>query len=63
MGLVLIKRNVYESNQLITMKEALLRFTVFLFSCQIHFQRECYGHFYHNIKISIFKTVRRLDTT
>ena len=48
---------------MITMKEAFLRFTVFLFSGQTHFQWECYGHFYDSIKISIFKTVRRLDTT
>ena len=24
---------------------------------------ECYGHFYASIKISIFKTLRKLDTT
>ena len=46
---------------IITMKEALLRFTVFSFSGQTHFQWECYGH--NSIKISIFKTVRSLDTT
>ena len=39
---------------IITMKEALLRFTVIT---------KCYGHFYTSIKISIFKTLRRLDTT
>ena len=48
---------------IITMKEALLRFTVFSFLCQTHFQWECYGHFSDSIKISIFKTLRRLDTT
>ena len=47
----------------ITMKEALLRFSVCSFWGQTHFQWECYGRFYNNIKISIFKTVRRLDTT
>ena len=49
--------------RIITMKEALLRFTVFLFSGQTHFQWECYGHFYNSIIISMFKTVRSLDTT
>ena len=48
---------------IIRMKEALLSFTVFLFSGETHFQWECYGHFYASIKISIFKTVRSLDTT
>ena len=48
---------------IIIKKEALLRFTVFSFSAQIHFQWECYGHFYTSIKICIFKTLRRLDTT
>ena len=48
---------------IITTKEALLRFAVFLFSGQTHFQWECKGHFYDSIKISIFKTQRRLDTT
>ena len=45
------------------MKEALLRFTVFSFSGQTHFQWECLGHFSDSIKIAIFKTLRRLDTT
>ena len=45
------------------MKEALLRFTVFVFSGQTHSQWECYGHFYDSIKIAIFKTLRSLDTT
>ena len=44
-------------------KQALLRFTVVPFSGKLIFQWECYGHFYDSIKISIFKTVRRLDTT
>ena len=34
-----------------TTKEALLRFAVFSFSGQTHFQWECYGHFYDSIKI------------
>ena len=51
------------SKSIITTKEALLRFTVFPCSGQTHFQWECYGHFYDSIKISIFKTVRSLDTT
>ena len=46
-----------------TMKEALLRLTVFLFSTQTHFQWECMRHFYASIKISISKTPGRLDTT
>ena len=48
---------------IITTKEALLRFTLFSFSGQTHFQWECYGHFYPSFKISVFKTVRSLDTT
>ena len=48
---------------IITTKEALLRFTVFSFLGQTRFQWECYGHFHVSIKISIFKTVRRLETT
>ena len=47
----------------ITTIEALLRFTVFSFSGQTHFQWECLGHFYTSIKISILKTLRSLDTT
>ena len=43
--------------------EALLRFTVFSFSAQTYFQWECMGHFYDSIKISIFITLRRLDST
>ena len=49
-------------NSTITMKDALLRLTVFSFSAQIHFQWECYRHFYASLKISIFKTIRRFDT-
>ena len=45
------------------LKEAPLRFTVLSFSAQTHFQWECMGHFYASIKIAIFKTLRRLDTT
>ena len=30
---------------------------------QTHFQWDCHGHFYDSIKIAIFKTLRRLDTT
>ena len=48
---------------IITTKEALLRFTVFSFLGPTHFQWQCYGHFYDSIKISVFKTLRRLDTT
>ena len=46
---------------IIMTKVALLRFTIFSFSGQTHFQWECYGHFYDSI--AIFKTLRRLDTT
>ena len=46
-----------------TKKEALLRVTIFSFSAQTHFQWECMGHFYTSIKSTIFKIVRRLDTT
>uniref|UniRef100_A0A671UQ46 RALY heterogeneous nuclear ribonucleoprotein n=1 Tax=Sparus aurata TaxID=8175 RepID=A0A671UQ46_SPAAU len=38
--------------------KALLRFLG-----QTHFQWECYRQFYDSIKISIFETLRRLDTT
>ena len=55
-----VKRS-YKS--IMPMKEAILRFTVFLFSGQTHFQWERYGHFYYSIKICIFKTLRSLDTT
>ena len=48
---------------IITTKEALLRFTIFLFLVQTLFQWECYRCFYVSIKISVFKTVRSLDTT
>ena len=44
------------------MKEALLRFTVVLFSGKIIFSG-VQGHFYASIKIAIFKTLRRLETT
>ena len=44
---------------IITMKEALLRLTIFSFSAQTRFQWECYGHFYASIKIAILKTLRR----
>ena len=47
---------------IITTKKALLRFTIFSFSGQTHFQWECYGHFNASSKISSF-TVRRLNTT
>ena len=46
---------------IIMTKEALLRLTVF--SSQTHFKWECMGYFYNGIKIAIFKTLRRLDTT
>ena len=45
------------------MKEALLTFTIFSFSGQTHFQWQCLGQISHSIKIAIFKTLRRLDTT
>ena len=48
---------------IITMKEPLLRFTTFLFSGQTHFKWECLGQINDSIKIAIFKTLRRLDTT
>ena len=48
---------------IIMMKEVLLIFTVFSFLGRTHFQWECYGYFRGSIKISIFKTLRRLDTT
>ena len=31
--------------------------------CMDSFPWVCYGHFYDTIKIAIFKTLRRLDTT
>ena len=43
-------------------KEALLRFTVVSFSGKIIFGG-VQGHFYASIKIVIFKTLIRLDTT
>ena len=48
---------------IITMKEALWRFTLLSFSAQTRFQWECMGHFYASIKNAIFKTLRRLGTT
>ena len=48
---------------IIMMKEPFLRFTLFSFSGQTHFQWECYGHCDHSIQICVFKTVRSLDTT
>ena len=49
---------------IITRKEALLRLTVFSFLAQAHFQWDCMGHFFYtSIKIAIFETLRRLDTT
>ena len=47
---------------IITMKEALFRFTIVLFSGKLIFNG-VQGHFYASIKIAIFKTLRRLDTT
>ena len=44
------------------MKEALLRFTLVLFSGKLLFNG-VQGHFYASIKIAIFKTLKRLDTT
>ena len=48
---------------MITTIEALLRFTIFSFSGQTHFQWECLGQLSDSIKIAIFETLRRLDTT
>ena len=48
---------------IIMTKEILLRFSVFSFSAETHFQWECMGHFYASVKIAIFKTLRRLNTT
>ena len=48
---------------LITTKEALLRFAVFSFSGQTHFEWECLGQISDSIKITVFKTLSRLDTT
>ena len=47
---------------IITMKEALLRFTVVSFSGKLIFHGAL-GHSDASIKIAIFKTLRRLDTT
>ena len=47
---------------IITTKEALLRFTVVSFSGKLIFNG-VRGHFYASIKITIFKTLRSLDTT
>ena len=48
---------------MITMKVLLLRFAVFSFLGQTHFQWEYYRDFYDIIENAIFKTVRSLDTT
>ena len=45
------------------MKEALLTFTVDSFSGPTHFQWECLGQISDSIKIAIFKTLRKLNTT
>ena len=47
---------------IITTKEALLRFTVVSFLGKLIFNG-VQGHFYASIKITIFKTLRRLNTT
>ena len=47
---------------IITTKESLLRFTVVLFLGKLIFNG-VQGHFSASIKITIFKTLRRLDTT
>ena len=44
-------------------KEALLRFAVFSFLGQTHFQWVCHGHFSNSTKIAVFKILRRLDIT
>ena len=48
---------------IITMKAPLIRLNVFLFSGQNHFQWSARGIYYVSIKIAVFKTLRRLDTT
>ena len=48
---------------IITTKEVFWRLTVFSLLDQTHFQWECMGHLYSITKITIFKTLRRLDTT
>ena len=59
--------NVYESNLRVKAwlrrKRHFLRLTLFSFSAQTNCQWECMGHIYDSIKICIFQTVRRLDTT
>uniref|UniRef100_A0A671YJF1 Complement C3-like n=1 Tax=Sparus aurata TaxID=8175 RepID=A0A671YJF1_SPAAU len=52
----------YYDRDIITTKEALLRFTVVSFLGKLIFNG-VQGHFYASIKISIFKTLRMLDTT
>ena len=47
---------------IITMKKALLRFTVVSFPEKLIFNG-VQGYFYTSIKIAIFKTQRRLNTT
>ena len=47
---------------IITTKEALLRITVVSFSGKLNFSG-VRGHWYASIKITIFKTLRRLNTT
>ena len=47
---------------IITMKEVLLKFTVVSFLGKLIFNG-VQGHFYASIKITIFKTLRRNDTT
>ena len=44
------------------MKEAPLRFTIFSFLAHTHFKWECLGQISHSIKITVFKTLRTLDT-
>ena len=46
---------------IIAMKEALLRFTIVLFSGKLIFNG-VRGHWYNSIKIAILKTLRGLDT-
>ena len=53
----------HSCKSIITMKEALLTFTVVSFSGPTHFQWECLGQISDSIKIAIFKTLRKLDTT
>ena len=57
--------NVHESNLHVKawVRRKTHRFTIFSFSAQTHFKWECMGQISDSIKITIVKTLRRLDTT